>query len=622
MVRANLHSKFLKFRPLLNNVVIESLEVLSKRDRKNLLFITIFQALLGFLDVIGVAVISVIGALTVSGISSGNNGNRIETVLRFLQIENYSIQKQIAILSFIGASFLISKTIASIIFTRRVTFFLSRKGAELSSKLVSQILSESILFVQSKSTQELVYSVTHGVTSIVLGVLSSATSLISDSSLLVMIAIILFVIDPITAVFTTVLLLTIVFFLYSFLQHRAKRLGQLNSTLEVASADKVSEILYSYREAVVRNRRNFYALEFSQIRSRLADVLAEMAFMPNISKYVIEVSVILGAVLISGAQFLFFDAKHAIANLAVFLAAGTRVAPAILRAQQSALQIRTSQGIAKPTLDLINLLAKSETTKSNSDFVPAMTKNHKDFVPEVLLENVSYRYPGNTQNAIDGISFAIEPGSTVAIVGPSGSGKTTLVDLLLGVLHQQSGQIVISGHSPLETISIWPGAISYVPQDIQLINGTIRENIASGFPSQFSVDEFVVPALEQSGMAKEIARLANGLDTPIGERGAKLSGGQRQRIGIARGLFTSPRLLVLDEATSALDADSENFISETIFKLKGSSTVVLIAHRLSSVRNADKVIYLENGKLCAVGTFDQVRKAVPNFDRQAKLMGL
>ena len=185
-----------------------------------------------------------------------------------------------------------------------------------------------------------------------------------------------------------------------------------------------------------------------------------------------------------------------------------------------------------------------------------------------------------------------------------------------------TGLVSIAGKLPLEAIATWPGSISYVPQDVTISNGTFRENVGLGYPVEVATDELVWSALEVAQLADFVRKLPQGLDTPVGERGTKISGGQRQRLGIARAMFTQPKLLVLDEATSSLDGQTEADISGAIQSLKGSVTVIMIAHRLSTVRNADQVVYMEKGKILAKGTFEEVRAAVPDFDSQAKLMGL
>jgi ABC-type multidrug transport system fused ATPase/permease subunit len=194
--------------------------------------------------------------------------------------------------------------------------------------------------------------------------------------------------------------------------------------------------------------------------------------------------------------------------------------------------------------------------------------------------------------------------------------------LILGVIHPDQGDISISGMPPLFAINKWPGAISYVPQDVVIISGTIRQNVALGYPLSVATDERVTEALKFANLDIFALQLPKGIDAEVGERGTQLSGGQRQRLGIARALFTKPSLLILDEATSALDAETEEEITSALQTLNGSTTVITIAHRLSTVERADIVMYLDEGKLFAIGTFEQVRKIVPNFDRQAKLMGL
>jgi ABC-type multidrug transport system fused ATPase/permease subunit len=182
------------------------------------------------------------------------------------------------------------------------------------------------------------------------------------------------------------------------------------------------------------------------------------------------------------------------------------------------------------------------------------------------------------------------------------------------------GSVSISGVTPKQAIEKWGGAIAYVPQSIAIINGTVRENVTLGYPVGSELDEYVHEALRLAQLTDVIAQLPDGLDTNVGERGAKLSGGQRQRLGIARALFTNPKLLVLDEATSSLDGQTESDISEAIRSLHGQVTVVLIAHRLSTVRAVDQVLYLSQGRILARGSFEEVRNAVPEFEKQAQLM--
>ena len=596
-----------------------SAKVLSRKDQKKILMVMILQVAMGALDLVGVAIIGVLGALAVSGVESNQPGNRVTFVLKLLHIDQLKFQDQAAILGTAAAVILISRTIFSILFTRRTMFFLSRRGATISSYLVSKLLSQSLLKIQERTTQETIYSVTNGVNTITLGVLGTTVSLVSDTSLLAVMAIGLFIVDP-TIAFSTALIFSLIgLAMYKLMHKRAQQLGAEEARLSIASNEKINEVLNSYRESVVRNRRDYYAREIGALRLNLANTLAEIAFMPNISKYVIETTMVLGALLISAIQFLLQDATHAVATLSVFLAAGTRIAPAVLRLQQGSILIKGSLGSAGPTLDLIESLGELEAPPKVSDEVDT---EHVGFISRVDISGVSLTYPGKRNPAISNIQLSVSPGESIALVGSSGAGKTTLVDVLLGVLTPQLGKVEISGLAPLETVAKWPGAISYVPQDVTISNGTIRENVALGFPISSASDKLVWAALKIAQLSEFVSDLPHGLDTQVGERGTKISGGQRQRLGIARAMFTEPKLLVLDEATSSLDGQTEFDISEAIQTLKGSVTVIMIAHRLSTVRNVDKIIYLNSGIIEASGTFNEVRQSVPNFNHQAALMGL
>jgi ABC-type multidrug transport system fused ATPase/permease subunit len=286
--------------------------------------------------------------------------------------------------------------------------------------------------------------------------------------------------------------------------------------------------------------------------------------------------------------------------------------------QQGAVSIKSSMGSARPTLELIDSLLDPGKDCEISTY----NDIHASFNPNIKIENVSFTYPSADKLALQNINFKVPQSQTFAIVGPSGSGKTTLVDLILGMFEPTTGKISVSDLSPLASIQNHPGAIGYVPQDVTIIEGSVRENVALGFPISDATDLRVGRALEVAHLLDFVKSLPNGFDSDVGTRGSKLSGGQRQRLGIARAMFTQPKLLILDESTSALDAQTELLVSDAINSIPYAVTIVIIAHRLSTVRFSNEIIYLESGKILASGSFEEVRKRVPDFDIQAKLMGL
>jgi ABC-type multidrug transport system fused ATPase/permease subunit len=597
----------------------QSMNTLPATDKPKFLIVSLLQVGLGFLDLLGIAIIGVLGALTVTGISSKQPGNRVAYFLSIIGIEDLKFQNQVAILGAIATVILMARTILSIMILKRVFLFLSNRSASMTSNLVSKLLSQSLIEVQKRSTQETVFALTHGVSSITLGVLGSAVNLVSDGSLLLIIAIGLFLVDPVIAFSSLILFGALAMALYWSMNVKAQLLGNKSAELSILSSKKIIEVLESYRESVVRNRRSYYAKQISDTRYQFASTQAELHFMPNMSKYIIESGVVIGAVAISGIQFLLQDAAHAVATLSVFLAAGTRIAPAIMRLQQSAISMKANAGSALSTISLIKEL--SEITSPEISNAPLDTI-HQGFIGSVEIKDICLQYPGKENLALKMINLKIEVGESVAIVGPSGAGKTSLVDVLLGVITPSKGEINISDSSPSACISKWPGAIAYVPQDVKISDTTIGGNISLGYENLASNNQLILDAVKVSQLSELIDSLPDGIETLVGERGTNLSGGQRQRLGIARALFTRPKLLVLDEATSSLDGQTEADISSAIDALRGSVTIILIAHRLSSVRHVDKVVYMDSGEIKAIGSFEEVRAKVPDFDRQAQLMGL
>ncbi len=599
---------------------MRGLGLLSKRDSRKLKLVVLLQVFLGGLDLIGVALIGILGALSITGVQAQEPGNRVGSILRFLNLENLSFQAQSTILGLLAGMFLVTKTVLSVLFTKRALSFLAFRAADISKRLTHQMLLQPYLKIQERSTQEWLFAITGSVNSLIIGVMGSVVSMISDFSMILVMLLGLFVVNPATAFGSLVYFGLIAYIVHMRLGSKAHLLGKENSLLTVQNNEMIVQSITSFREIFVRNRQGYYLSKIAKGRYSLAGIAGELNFMPYVSKYVLEASIVVGGLLLASSQFLIQDAKQAFSTLAIFLAAASRIAPALLRLQQGLLQIRTSSGGAIPALSLMDDF--SETDMKGTLPVKNIDLEHEGFDGKIVFSEVCFKYPGKAAEVISKVSFIVEQGEILAIVGPSGSGKTTIVDLMIGLIEPDSGQVVVSGNRPSDAISRWPGAISYVPQDISISNDSIEGNICLGFDKKSEYVDWINQLISASMLGEVVQDLENGIKTNVGERGTKLSGGQRQRLGIARALFTNPKLIVLDEATSALDAETEQIVSNSINSLRGKTTVVLIAHRLATVRNADKVCYIENGQIKGFGSFDQVRTAVPNFDRQANLLGL
>ena len=614
MLRKNVVS-FIRLRV---PVLFQSLMLLESKDRVKLFIFCLFQVFYSLLDLLGIGILGVLGALSVTGLESSHPGKSVTWLLNFLKLNDFSFKADEAILLFIATVLLIGRTLLSVYSTRKILLFLGTKSAETSARLAELLLSQTLTQIQKRSNQENVYALTRGVETIFLRILGNLVTLFADFSLFVVITLGLLIVSPIMAISSALIFGFIGWIVYTLLQKKAHEIGSTISNLEIEGNLRINEVLNSYREMKVKNKLGYYASKIGDNRLKMSSALAESAFLPLVGKYVIESSVLFATVMISAIEFSLQDARHAVGSLAIFLAAVTRLAPAILRVQQSSVQIKSSIGSAEITLKMLNemeevVLVPIDNSLPNFEYF--------DFVPGVKIQNLSFKYDNNLEFSLEEIDLEIQPGTSLAIVGPSGSGKTTLVDIMLSILKPNHGQVLISGMPVAQTIERWPGAIAYVPQNVSITNDTLFENVILGYENFHNSASEVITALQSAGLG-DFATSRDVLDLKLGDSGNAISGGQRQRLGIARALLTKPKLLILDEATSSLDGITELEITEMLESLKGQATVITIAHRLATVRKADRIVYMEMGKIKAVGTFQEVRSQIPNFELQASLMGL
>jgi ABC-type multidrug transport system fused ATPase/permease subunit len=436
-----------------------------------------------------------------------------------------------------------------------------------------------------------------------------------------MFLVVLFIANPAI----TIGLLIYVLFLFSLLAwingSRILDAGKQVGLTSTNSTKGIIELLSMFRELYVSNRLNYQVSTFKDNRISYGNAIATVEWLGQVPRFVIDSALVLGIVVVAVGQSSSESITTAATSTALFLTAALRILPTIIPIQSSINGIKNMKGI-------------SERVHSFSKFVELESPDRRNYLQnlpqhnsskgafKIKVKNLSYNYPDTVKPAINKVSFEIDSGSTLAIIGSSGSGKTTLADCLLGLLEPTSGSIEIDNSAPEIYRTINNGSISYVSQDVALIDGSIRENVAFAMPESEIDEDKIKIALKRAHIYDFVNGLPQGIQTVVGERGTRLSGGQRQRIGIARALYSNPKILVLDEATSALDAETESAITGMLKELHGQVTIISIAHRLSTVMHSDLVLFLRDGKLAGSGKFEDLVQQHPDLAHQAELLGI
>ncbi|MEQ8969610.1 MAG: ABC transporter ATP-binding protein [Coleofasciculus sp. C1-SOL-03] len=477
--------------------------------------------------------------------------------------------------------------------TAPYTFYLKQNTANI----IKNIISETNQFTNGCLLALLLFTTNGIVVGVLMGLMAFSSPL-----LLVMILVIL----------------VPTFLLFNKLGHRFKRWGRTQSETQREMIRTVNHGLGGLKETRVIGCESYFENKMDeQVRkyARAATLSQASNLLPNIF---IKTCLIVFVVLFVSLFNIFFTegGQDLTAVMGVFAVAAVRLIPASSQFISAMGKMRTSShALDMLYLDLKEIekrevynrleslngsTAKEQVKRGNKD------RNLLSFANQIELIEVTYRYPGASELSLDQISFKIKKGESIALIGKSGAGKTTLVDVILGLLELESGDIKVDGVSIYENLRSWQNLVGYIPQSIFLTDDTIERNIAFGVPDAQINEERLYKAIKAAQLEELIEQLPDGIKTGVGERGVRLSGGQRQRIGIARAIYHEREILVLDEATAALDNETESRVTAAINALAGTKTLIVIAHRLSTVENCDRVYMLEKGRVVKSGSYQEV----------------
>ncbi len=437
--------------------------------------------------------------------------------------------------------------------------------------------------------------------------------------------IVLLFIDPISTLMVSFILGTSVVSYYLIIRKHIRRWGARTIELESELLVCINQALNSIKETKLYQIEGFIDSIFSSVSNERAMNMAKSSTAPHLPRYFIEAIAIGAMVLLVGYLITKSSAsiENIIPTLGIFAVAAMRLMPSLSKLVGAVTTFReNSASIDALYQDIYFDAPHQPDLEGPHSREKLLSHDSLIFCKSILVDSLGFKYPNAPDHVLKDINLEIIAGSSTAFVGTSGAGKTTLIDIILGLLVPTEGQVRIDGQSIHEDLPGWQSLIGYLPQQIYLFDDTLRHNIALGKKASEIDDDLLTAAVQHAQLSDVAASLPNGLDTPLGENGVRLSGGQRQRIGIARALYHGSKVLVMDEGTSALDGETELEITSAIRKLSGEKTVLIIAHRLSTVRHCDKIVMMENGMIVDQGSFDELAARCSQFKRLVELADL
>lgn len=562
--------------------------IFSTKDKIKIVLLTIIILIGSMLELLAISLFSPF----IDGIVDQNA--MMESTIMVYIYQFFSFKKYEYFLALLAVSIIavyIIKNVYIIIEKNTIYKFAYRIQRTISTKLLKSYMEEPYTFHLNKNIAVLQRSMQEDTDQFAKAILHFM-EMAAEACVCIVLGVYLFIVSKsITVVIVGLLLVCLGIFSYINKKY-SRKWGEQGQEYKAKIYQWMNQSLSGIKDIKILDRSETFIKNYDNYMKKYVRVLRLNRLIGIMPKYIIEMvcmTGLLSAVLVK----MFFGQKELSAfvpQLAIFAVAAFRLLPSVGRINEHLSAVI----FATPSIDLIY-----HDLKEIEDLhVEEIVKDEDwHFKKEIEVKRVTYAYPEGEGNVIENACFHIRKGETVAFVGSSGAGKSTIVDILLGLLPPQQGKILVDGMDVYKNLRTWQKEIGYIPQTIYLSDDSIRNNVAFGIEEENIDEQAVIAALKQAQLYDFVDTLPEGLDTCVGDRGIRLSGGQRQRIGIARALYHKPEILVLDEATSALDNDTEAAVMEAIDSLKGQKTIIIIAHRLTTIKNADTVYEVKDGKV-------------------------
>jgi ATP-binding cassette subfamily C protein len=579
--------------------------ILPGRAQRFLVWYAIALAALSFLDGIALALL----ALAIAPLAAGD-----PLALPVIgELDTTGIIVLVATISFL----IVLKSVAAVLLLWRTTRTFARYELELGSRLFEAYIRSPWVERLKKNSADIVRTTDGSVSTTISGFVLPASTLLGEVMTSVTLVFVLAVTQPLIAVVTVLYLGALGVILYFVVTRRVRQAGRVALRYSLKSSRLITEMVGALKEVTLRNAASAVSAVVKANRTHSTRARANAQFLNQIPRYALDSGIIGGFVLVGVVGYATGGVAGATTALALFGLAGFRMAPSLVRFQSVLSQLNVSRSHAELVLHEIR---HAETARSVLDDGRAELEL-PDRPSNLRFVDVSFAYSEDADPAVRHVDLTIPFGSTVSFVGASGAGKSTMIDLLLGLIEPTEGSIEVDGRQLRDYTNSWRSRVAYVPQDVSIFDSSVAQNVALTWENDFD-RERVKNALERAQLLDTVDGRLGGIDGRVGERGLALSGGQRQRLGIARALYADPLVLVMDEATSALDTATEAAVTTAIRSLRGSMTIITVAHRLSTVVDSDIIFFMSKGRVVANGTFPELVKAVPEFAAQAALAGL
>ncbi|WP_271394793.1 ABC transporter ATP-binding protein [Neomicrococcus lactis] len=571
-------------------------------------------AVFGSLFVAGLDMLGVASMLPLMLIVTGSTDN---TVVRYIADLLGTNDFQALLLATAGlvASAFIVKSVVQILFRWWISGYTSRLEAEAATSLLELYSSSPYIRHRTRQLSEMHRNIGHAVSQAFSQVGLGLINLLTDFLTLLLVAGVLIVISPGATLWLIVFFGGISWVLQLCLRRPQRIVGERIAENEMGAWNAVLPGINGFRDSRVTKSAPLFVDKFFVARSAQAQAKRSLAVISELPRHIMDISFVVGIGSTAVLLFATLPRENAISILGVFVAAATRLLPTLNRFISGLGSIRVGRvGL--------RILAEEVESLRNDGTVQLASSTPFSRNQPIEIKDLEFKFDDSNQKTLNGINLQIKPGSTVAFVGTSGAGKSTLLDILLGLFEPTVGSITYGGRDIRSSLGDWYDRVAVVSQDIYVMDESLKMNIAYGLETSEVDEERLAKAVTMAKLDEVVLSLPNGLDTRLGERGVRLSGGQRQRVGIARAIYREPDVLILDEATSALDNITEHEISETILSLAGERTIIIVAHRLSTVKDADQIVFLENGQIGDIGSFSDLVQRNDHFRELVRIGSL